>query len=279
MAPHEAPKPSASKTKQERIRDNQRRSRARRAEYLAELERRLKECHGVCRDADLQRLAFADLQAENSRLRNLLSSAGLDPDAAGSFSQVAVHCPHRSTTASSTRGLKPKLQHTDTQQRSAMTQHKQEYERSSCPIPLLSLSDASQTTTFPEPCLLYDTYGNYPLALNDSSLAPTPPSVIKTSSAPSYDCLLGSDGTRSHATSESGLSADIFPDPCALRLLPTSEGSFAKTMADQYDPALSEMGEIQARGYRSFGQSTFSYTDRQVSSQVLFQLLNEMDSR
>ncbi|KIW89210.1 uncharacterized protein Z519_10062 [Cladophialophora bantiana CBS 173.52] len=69
----------ASKYKQERIRDNQRRSRARRQEYLADLERRVHESYIACREADLQRIAFADLKAENARLRDLLKSVGIDP--------------------------------------------------------------------------------------------------------------------------------------------------------------------------------------------------------
>ncbi|OQV08973.1 hypothetical protein CLAIMM_13165 isoform 1 [Cladophialophora immunda] len=67
-------------SKQQRVRDNQRRSRARRREYLAELENQLQQCHIICREADLQRNAFAELQAENARLRDLLKNAGISPD-------------------------------------------------------------------------------------------------------------------------------------------------------------------------------------------------------
>ncbi|KAK6382081.1 hypothetical protein LTS17_003966 [Exophiala oligosperma] len=283
MAPHEVPKHSVSKTKQERIRDNQRRSRARRAEYLAELERRLKECHGICREADLQRLAFADLQAENTRLRTLLSSAGLDPDAAGSLSQSGVPCARGNITAVSNRNLKPKFQHTDMHQSSSVAQYKQEYERSPCPVPSSSLFDANQTTAFPEVCLPYDNYRNYPLALNDSSLAPTPPYLVNTSPSPSYEWLLGPDVVRSTTSSESGLGTDLFHDPCVLPLLPTTEGmissSVTRGVRDQDEPELSEMDGMQARESRSFGRSMFSFADRQVNSQVLFHLLNEMNSK
>lgn len=49
--PQNATPPAAdqTKTKQERIRDNQRRSRARRQEYLSDLEKRLSECQLTCK--------------------------------------------------------------------------------------------------------------------------------------------------------------------------------------------------------------------------------------
>ena len=68
------------KSKQERVRDNQRRSRARRREYCSELESQVRQCYVACREADLQRAAFAQLQAENARMRELLRHIGLNPD-------------------------------------------------------------------------------------------------------------------------------------------------------------------------------------------------------
>src|ERR1700761_3593159 len=92
MAPEcgSSPASAAPKSKQERIRDNQRRSRARRQEYLADLERRLNECHVHCPDAYLQRSAFPDLQAENARLRDLLSYAGISPDVVEGFGREST---------------------------------------------------------------------------------------------------------------------------------------------------------------------------------------------
>ncbi|KAK5936564.1 hypothetical protein PMZ80_011188 [Knufia obscura] len=64
--------------KQERIRNNQRRSRARRQEYLLDLERRIADCQITCRDAEIERAAFLELQIENAKLRELLVLAGVN---------------------------------------------------------------------------------------------------------------------------------------------------------------------------------------------------------
>ena len=97
-----------SRTKQERVRDNQRRSRARRQEYTTDLERRFRDNQTRCRDADLQKSAFLDLQKENSSLRYLLMMAGVSSDLIDTF----VHQSNgrqSSEPSFSGRQLKPKL--------------------------------------------------------------------------------------------------------------------------------------------------------------------------
>jgi len=89
------------KAKQERIRDNQRRSRARRQEYTIELEQRLEQCRVTCREADLLRQSFQELQAENARLRGLLNTAGVSPVLVDSFLK------QRSTEQSASSGNNP----------------------------------------------------------------------------------------------------------------------------------------------------------------------------
>ncbi|KAF2083285.1 hypothetical protein K490DRAFT_18352, partial [Saccharata proteae CBS 121410] len=61
-----------------RIRDNQRRSRARRKEYLQELETKYRNCEqkGVEASAEIQAAAKRVLE-ENRRLRALLRQQGL----------------------------------------------------------------------------------------------------------------------------------------------------------------------------------------------------------
>ncbi|KAF2459235.1 hypothetical protein BDY21DRAFT_275531, partial [Lineolata rhizophorae] len=61
-----------------RIRDNQRRSRARRKEYLQELEGKFRNCQqlGVEASAEIQAAARKVLE-ENKRLRSLLRQKGL----------------------------------------------------------------------------------------------------------------------------------------------------------------------------------------------------------
>src|ERR1700744_4814614 len=109
-----SPASAAPKSKQERIRDNQRRSRARRQEYLADLERRLKECHVACREAELQRTAFADLQVENARLRDLLHYAGINSDFVDGFPRqnTSIQGGHAAAVAVAHRQIRPKFQPT-----------------------------------------------------------------------------------------------------------------------------------------------------------------------
>lgn len=67
------------------LQDNQRRSRARRQEHLADLERKLAACHNTVREAEMERAAFRDAQVENSRLRSLLKVAGVDENLVQSY--------------------------------------------------------------------------------------------------------------------------------------------------------------------------------------------------
>jgi hypothetical protein len=71
-----------------RIRDNQRRSRARRKEYLQELEARLRQCelHGIEASAEIQ-LAARKVADENRKLRELLSLHGIREDSVEGYLQ------------------------------------------------------------------------------------------------------------------------------------------------------------------------------------------------
>jgi len=76
----------AQKANLARIRDNQRRSRARRREYLQELEQRLRvyELQGVEASAEVQ-LAARRVAEENRQLRGLLNRHGFSDDYIGSY--------------------------------------------------------------------------------------------------------------------------------------------------------------------------------------------------
>lgn len=88
--PDDKATPPPGKSKQERVRENQRQSRARRQEYVADLERRLSECQMTRRDADIQRAAFLEVQIENARLRVLLALSGVNEDFIDNYVSQAV---------------------------------------------------------------------------------------------------------------------------------------------------------------------------------------------
>ncbi|CZR63468.1 uncharacterized protein PAC_13365 [Phialocephala subalpina] len=73
-----------------RIRDNQRRSRARRKEYLQELEARLRQCElqGIEASSEIQ-MAARRVADENKKLRGLLAQHGVDDDTVDSYLQTS----------------------------------------------------------------------------------------------------------------------------------------------------------------------------------------------
>jgi hypothetical protein len=109
----ESADPRSHASKQARIRDNQRRSRARRQEHLQDLERRLSECRVTCREADLRLNAFKELQIENARLRQLLQILGVNENLVNSFvhqdAAAAAAAATASSSGSALRPLKPKI--------------------------------------------------------------------------------------------------------------------------------------------------------------------------
>jgi len=81
---------SSEKANLARIRDNQRRSRARRKEYLQELEIRLRQCElqGVEASSEIQGAA-RKVAEENKRLRALLSQQGVREDSIEVYLQTS----------------------------------------------------------------------------------------------------------------------------------------------------------------------------------------------
>jgi hypothetical protein len=79
---------SQEKANLARIRDNQRRSRARRKEYLQELEARLRQCelHGIEASAEIQ-MAARKVADENRKLRELLALHGVGADSIEAYLQ------------------------------------------------------------------------------------------------------------------------------------------------------------------------------------------------
>ena len=98
------------KSRQERIRDNQRRSRARSREYLADIERRLEEYQVACREAELQRVALADLQLENAHLRDLLTYVGINADVVERSCRQNISQHGVTEIAATQRQIRPKYQ-------------------------------------------------------------------------------------------------------------------------------------------------------------------------
>ncbi|KAJ5818627.1 hypothetical protein N7474_004218 [Penicillium riverlandense] len=77
-----------------RIRENQRKSRARRQEYIQELEHQVAQCKEQAQQSDIDhRITVQKLQAENRQLKDLLASLGYSPAAVEQCLQQAAPAP------------------------------------------------------------------------------------------------------------------------------------------------------------------------------------------
>jgi hypothetical protein len=94
-------------SKQERIRLNQQRSRARKQEYLQSLEKQVNECHNTHREAELRFESYQQLRKENQFLRALLNDSGWTSAQIDSRVQNDLSGP--SLERSSLRNLRPKI--------------------------------------------------------------------------------------------------------------------------------------------------------------------------
>ncbi|KAJ5713722.1 uncharacterized protein N7483_010903 [Penicillium malachiteum] len=73
-----------------RVRENQRKSRARKQEYVRELEQRIGACNEEAQQKDIEnRLKIQKIEAENRHLRTLLRSLGVSSDLVQRYVQLA----------------------------------------------------------------------------------------------------------------------------------------------------------------------------------------------
>lgn len=74
------------------MRDNQRKSRARKQEHVRDLEQKLAVYKEQINQKDIEhRLAMQKMEAENRQLKTLLGSVGVSPELIQQYLQVAVH--------------------------------------------------------------------------------------------------------------------------------------------------------------------------------------------
>jgi len=280
MASDDSSTPTGPKSRQERIRDNQRRSRARKQEYLADLERRLNECYVVCREADLQRTAFTDLQVENTRLRELLNFAGVSPALIESYLQQDAG-PSQSEAPSTLRQLRPKILAPDDSTRPSLP--------SSCTVPGQCSQSSCATTSFSRPGFqtTQAEQSRYGFATSATSATTTMSDLSAFSALPSPDWLFAPEGanaaTQSDSASDSDFYCDAFLVPPNGPLLPDDGNtvlcSVAKAMIDQYGLGPQQMHEIKMRLATGFSRSTFAGQGCRVNNQLLFQVLNEISAK
>lgn len=301
MMPSEPPEDRSStpqsqtRSKQERIRDNQRRSRARRQEYLADLEKRLSECQITCRDADIQRAAFIELQIENTRLRELLSLAGVNDQFVEHYVSQAVaqgtQFPQEANPA--LRQLKPKIAAMDpnrmlsnaagpstssTSTSNAIFQQPSNPTGASVPSrrhshnvmsssPAIAVPDQTMVT----PATPYHTV---------SPFGPTPSNM---GSPANFDWLYQQSPILQERNPSEPYLCDAFGVPVQRSSRPPDDStvlcSVAKQMIDQYHIPPHEMEQVKAKLSRGCFQPSFPGAGCSVDNQVLFQVLNELSTK
>ncbi|KIV89201.1 hypothetical protein PV10_08789 [Exophiala mesophila] len=266
-----------SKSKQERIRDNQRRSRARRQEYVSELERRLHDSHVTCREAELQRTALADLQMENTRLRALLRVVGVTSDVIESFGRENMTQRTIEATAARLRLLKPKIQSIDAPSLPAeygtlFRDEPQPFNPSSTSTRPLNVTSGSSDCN-----QAYNVqYRHVPMnsfSFPDSQFN-TPALADWTTSDENHD-YSQINGTN--------FCCNAFQMPANGPLLSDTSNTVSCTMAkgliEQYNPSAAEMDEIEDRLSTAFSRSPFPGQVCRVNSQVLSGIVNNLSAK
>ncbi|KIW24284.1 uncharacterized protein PV07_10011 [Cladophialophora immunda] len=290
MASEASIAPNVTISKQERIRDNQRRSRARRQEYLAGLERRVKECQVSCREADLQRAAYVDLQVENARLRDLLHYVGITPDVVENFGRHGMQALPGNTAAVAHRQIRPRyhqpmaLRTGDLDAVDIIQQELGAGAGSCCPTISSSASLCSPTPALP-PDSLHGYDGQQCPPYVDASNVPATslPEIASMSPFSSFEWTHRPDSQDPPAFPDETFRCDAFGIPANGPLLPENTNTvqclIAKGMIEQYDPTPTEMEEIEARLATAFSLPRSGESGCRVNAQLLLEILQEMDAR
>lgn len=278
------------KTKQERIRDNQRRSRARRQEYLTDLERRLSDCNVTYREVELQRTALADLQSENARLRALLAVIGVNPEIIENYGRQNVIQPSLEAAAASHRQIKPKYQSVDAAGPAGLQPRYSGHGQDVVSTYTSTSSSVTPHGTSTDHQDVFQVYGSQyhpgpgpgpgPVAAS----APLLGSQFSTPPPPaSYDWMFGAENDGVTTSSESQFCCEAFHVPLSNPFLPddgnTVMCTVARAMIDQYGPTELELAEIKSRLSTAFSRSSVPGQSCRVNNQVLFQVLNEMNAK
>ncbi|KFA54144.1 hypothetical protein S40293_07019 [Stachybotrys chartarum IBT 40293] len=177
-----------------RIRENQRRSRARRREYLQELEQRLRLCElqGVEASAEVQ-LAARRVAGENKQLRELLNKCGIGDEHIEQYLQTGItpfaeNAPAQSYSTGNPGSAVQSLQHLISPRRPTCLDNTAIFQVPS-PISREGSSTLSGTTSISSPWEPSQppsySYGQQPHQLGD-----VPPMPVTQPMQPSYTLAL-----------------------------------------------------------------------------------------
>ncbi|KAL3478554.1 hypothetical protein BJX99DRAFT_256450 [Aspergillus californicus] len=243
---------SASDTKRldklARVRENQRKSRARRQDHLRDLEEKV---FGLQKELDRRdiehRLAVQKLEAENRKLKNVLSSAGVAPDALEAYLQtvdnplmgqkVAIPALQRPSPGTGLKSVETKCA-----QPCAQDSTNGGEPASHCP---------GQPTAGEQKSI--ESLGESPIAKTE---APRDPEI------PPF-CACPEEGSESLPINE--------------RVLNTTFCAIAEKLVDQYNSRGLDVSEIRRKLRQGFFRGS-SEEGCRVQNQILFQVLDEISN-
>lgn len=263
---HAHPRPSTSSNPQfqtnksqktdnlARVRENQRKSRARKQEHVRELEQQLASSKEHTQQKDIEhRLAVQKLEAENRKLRHLLSLSGVPASAVEDFLRLAED------PATSQKVAIPALRRSEGVRAGSQCQGKR-----NCAGPCSSDKqmdgDASRVDQLKQPVLP----------------APEPKMAPQEHEEPVPVRDLVESSSRSQAV------CDCLPDddsvPTNEDVLNTTLCAIAEELINQYNTRGVDMTEIQKKLWDGFCKSGATGEGCRVQNHILFQVLDEISN-
>ncbi|KAI9373426.1 hypothetical protein BJX61DRAFT_382799 [Aspergillus egyptiacus] len=234
-----------------RVRENQRKSRARRQDHLRDLEEKVFGLQKELERKDIEhRLAIQKLEAENRRLREVLSSSGIPPDA------LEAHLRRVDNPVMTHKVAIPALQ------RPAPKTCSQS-EQSQCARPCAPAPTSPATEELPS---------RSPERTGTTTAERTPagpviefqtgkPDEPREPEIPSFCACPPGEGSESLPISE--------------RVLNTTFCAIAERLIDQYNSRGVDVSEIRQKLRQGFFRDT-SEEGCRVQNQILFQVLDEI---
>ncbi|KAL2014711.1 hypothetical protein VTN00DRAFT_2236 [Thermoascus crustaceus] len=247
-----------------RVRENQRKSRARRQEYIQELEQQLAVYKAQAHQKDIEhRISIQKLEAENAKLRHLLSSLGVQP------SSVDEYLQGHSNPVVTQKVAIPALPRPEPPLKAACRKRKSP--RSSS-VPLKESTSEYQPDA---DYLVAESTGSEQLITNNSSATEldqdkSHPMLAESNTSSGNEAVCGCLSNNEEKEEESW--------PANESALNTTLCAIAGELIHQYNTRGLDLTEIRNKLRVGFRRGMSTGEGCRVQNQVLFEVLNEISS-
>ncbi|KAH8692822.1 hypothetical protein BGW36DRAFT_362370 [Talaromyces proteolyticus] len=258
-----------------RVRENQRRSRARKQQYIEELEQKVAACNAKAQQADIDhRISLQKLELENTNLRALLNRAGFDS------AYVETYLGQCSNPATSAKVAIPALKKSSSCQQSPSPSATLP---SAINTPEQCLPSPSSTGGSDNSCTSKSKCGSGCAPRSNSNIMPIIPTVPSEPSIPSAVTVEAPEMTAAVNTQAVRLppiasicdcgprSAEYWPDD--ENSLNTTVCHIAEDMISRYNIQGVDINLIKQRLWSGFRNSRDGC---RVQNNVLFEVLDEL---